>query len=56
MEKNKLLELADLFYTSLKARGTEPDEIMKQFEMTEPFRNYSHIISDYLTSKDQQDE
>ena len=56
IQDEKLLELAELFYTSLKARGAEPDEIMKQFEVTEPFRNYSHIISDYLMSKEQQSE
>ena len=56
IQDEKLLELAELFYASLKARGAEPDEIKKQFEVTEPFRNYSHIISDYLISKEQQSE
>ena len=56
IQDDKLLELAELFYTSLKDRGTVPDEIMKQFEVTEPFINYSHIISDFLLSKELQGE
>jgi hypothetical protein len=52
IENEKILNLAEMFYSNLKANGMEPGEIIKQFEMTEPFRNYSHIISDYLTSKE----
>ena len=56
IENEKLLKLADLFYESMKVSGVTLENIRKKFEVTEPFRNYSDIISDYLTVKEQQDE
>lgn len=51
IEDEKLLELAELFYQGLEDQGVVPDEIRKQFERTEPFRNNVDLITHFLTTK-----
>ncbi len=52
----KLFELAELFYKSLKGGDSDSNKIRIQFELTEPFRNYPKIISEFLGGKEQFDE
>lgn len=56
IEDEKLLELAELFYQGIAAQGMAPDEIRKQFERTEPFRNNFELITLFLTTKGIKDE
>lgn len=56
VEKDKLLQLAELFYRSMEAKGLSPAQIRKQFEQTEPFRNNHDQIADYLFMKGLSDE
>ncbi len=51
IENEKLLELADLFYKTLKEQGVGQSEIIKQFELTEPFRNDFDYIMEFLKTK-----
>jgi len=53
IDDEKLLELAELFYDSMKEGGMTTEEITQQFEVTEPFKDYKDIISIYLTAKEQ---
>ncbi len=52
IEEGKLLELAELFHSCMKAQGMAAGEIREQFEITEPFRNNLDRITDFLTSKE----
>ncbi|MBW2570310.1 MAG: hypothetical protein JRE47_13335, partial [Deltaproteobacteria bacterium] len=56
LENEKLLELADLFYKTLKEQGVGQSEIIKQFELTEPFRNNFDCIMEFLKTKWIEDE
>ena len=52
LENEKLLELADLFYRTLKEQGVGQSEIKKQFELTEPFRSKFDSIMEFLKTKE----
>ena len=56
IEDEKLLELADLFYKTLKEQRVGQSEITKQFELTEPFRNNFDCIMKFLKTKGIEDE
>jgi hypothetical protein len=56
LENEKLLELADLFYRTLKKQGVGQSEIIKQFELTEPFRNNFDCIMEFLKARWIEDE
>ncbi len=51
LENEKLMELADLFYRTLKEQGVGQSEIKKQFELTEPFRSNFDSIMEFLKTK-----
>jgi len=56
LENEKLLELADLFYRTLKEQSVGQSEIIKQFELTEPFRNNFDCIMEFLKTRWREDE
>lgn len=54
--KEKLLNLAELFFNGLEMQGLTPDKIKEQFERTEPFRNNYDRIAHFLRTKGFNDE
>lgn len=52
IEDEMLLKLTELFYYSMKEKGMNKEDIIRQFEITEPFRNYLPKINDFLAVKE----